>query len=80
MPKPDYIRPGEPFPRSNKVWLSDDDADAMRYGGWCSYPQCNCIVSTTTTQPIPRCPLGLDDSYVESPERVVFRTLTTPAE
>lgn len=26
----------------------------------CTYPRCKCIVSTSTTQPIPTCPRGLD--------------------
>jgi len=27
---------------------------------WCTYPRCKCIVLTSTTQPVPTCPKGLE--------------------
>lgn len=27
---------------------------------YCSYPDCKCIVSTSTTNPVPKCPLGFE--------------------
>lgn len=30
----------------------------------CTYPHCKCIVSTSTSQPVPTCPLGLEQPVV----------------
>lgn len=39
----------------------------------CSYPQCKCIVRTSTTQPTPVCPRGLRQHYLIGEALVVER-------
>lgn len=34
-------------------------AEAKRREGFCSYPECKCIVQTSTSEPVPACPLSL---------------------
>jgi hypothetical protein len=33
---------------------------------YCTYPNCNCIVSTSTSQPEPVCPRGLEASDIHN--------------
>lgn len=41
--------------------LSRDERDAQQASGYCTYPNCKCIVETSTTQPAPDCARGLTD-------------------
>lgn len=52
------IKEGEP----DAVLVDIIVGDALRQAkeaGECPYPACKCIVSTSTSQPIPKCPKGL---------------------
>lgn len=60
MSKPDYQSRLTKLGIPAYGYKTPAEARAMRATGLCSYPQCTCIVSTSSSRPVPRCPLRLD--------------------